>query len=124
MGSKQNRNVGLGYHQLRILGWYRSRRYANLRHPFAFPSEMENVHKPECGGDDNLCGTMCGSIPTVPHGTCVVGLLASTFAKRIWFALGKLQLTALMGRIRDFYLPIGILTILVPRFDSRYRNSS
>ena len=41
---KQISNVGLGYHQLRILGWYWSRRNFDFCGTVAFPSEMEDEY--------------------------------------------------------------------------------
>ncbi len=37
-----NLNKGLGYHQLRLVGGYWSRRYAHLRDPFAVQAGLEN----------------------------------------------------------------------------------
>ena len=37
-------DVGLGYHQLRILGWYWSRRYLDLSRVVAVPSEMADEY--------------------------------------------------------------------------------
>ena len=87
MGSKQNSYVGLGYYQLRILGRYWSRGNVDFCHPAFVPSKVENVDQQECGSDDDFCGTLCGSISTVPHGTCMVGLLGVTIAKRMFGSL-------------------------------------
>jgi hypothetical protein len=35
---------GLGDHQLRLVGWYRSRGNIDLRHFVFVPTKMENVH--------------------------------------------------------------------------------
>jgi hypothetical protein len=43
-GLEQNSRLGMGYHQLRMVGRYRSRRYADLCHPSPVPSEVENFH--------------------------------------------------------------------------------
>ena len=40
MGIEQNRWLGVGYHQLRLVGRYRSRRYVDLGCVIVVPSEM------------------------------------------------------------------------------------
>ena len=40
--------IGLGYHQLRMVGWYWSRWYLDLGHLVAVPSGLENRCKQSC----------------------------------------------------------------------------
>jgi hypothetical protein len=42
VGAQQNSRLGLGYHQLRMVGRYWSRRYFDLSRTFAFQTKMEN----------------------------------------------------------------------------------
>ena len=56
------RRLGLGYYQLRLVGWYRSCRNAYLRDPFVVQARMENWCKPCCRSHDHLCCNVCGPI--------------------------------------------------------------
>ena len=90
MGIEQNRGLGLGHHQLCMVGRYRSRWYSNLRRIVTLPPEMENGHQPLCRSDDYLLSSTGGSLPYYPHGTPLVGVLDSAYTKPIRFALGEL----------------------------------
>jgi hypothetical protein len=47
-------NLGLGHHQLRVLGRHRPRRHADQRHPLPVPAEVAHQHQPRGRGDDDL----------------------------------------------------------------------
>ena len=105
----------MGYHQLRMVGGYRSRRNPDLRDPVAVPSGLENGGKP-CGrSDDHLRGNVRGSVSDLAHGSCVERLLRASLPEYPWSFVGELQLPAAVGRIRDLYVLHRFLIILVLR---------
>ncbi len=67
--------LGLGHYQLRMVGRYRSRRYADLGHPSALPPGLADGRKPRGGSDDHLRGNVRGPVPDLPHGPCMGWLL-------------------------------------------------
>jgi hypothetical protein len=72
---EQNNRMGMGYHQLRMVGRYRSRRNPYLCYPVTLSSGMENRCKP-CGrSDDHLRGNVRRPVPNLPHGSCMECLL-------------------------------------------------
>ena len=78
----------MGYHQLRMVGRYWSRRYADLRGTFIVPSEMENGDQPICRSDDHLCGIHGGYFPIDPHGSSLGWLLDASITEPLWFSMG------------------------------------
>src|SRR5690606_24841172 len=66
-----------------------------------------------------FCGNMRRSVPIGAHGStldwCYLGVPSS---KHIWILVGKLQFTAVVGRICDLYLFLCLLSLLVYRFNS------
>src|SRR6218665_831705 len=105
--------MGLGYYQLRLVGRYRSRRNAYLSCIVVIPSKMENGDQPFCGGDDYLLCNPGRFVPYYPHGPSLVSLLGSADPESVWFALGKLQLTIALGRVRNLNVSFSIIGILV-----------
>ena len=71
-GLNKNRKLGMGYHQLCMVGRYRSRRYLDFSGIAVVPSEMENGHQPLCGSDDHLLGDSGRSVPDYTHGASMV----------------------------------------------------
>ncbi len=84
----KNSGLGMGYHQLRMVGRYRSRGNADLCHPFAVPPGMENRCEPCGGSHDHLCGNVCGPVPDMAHGSCVDGILCTSLSEYKRTALG------------------------------------
>src|SRR6476646_6048403 len=72
---EQDCGLGLGHHQLRMVGRYRSRRNTDLGDPLVVPPGLENRCEPCGGSDDHLCGNVRGPVPDLAHGPCVDGLL-------------------------------------------------
>ena len=105
----------MGYHQLRMVGGYRSRRNPDLRDPVAVPPGMENRGKPCSRSDDHLRSNVCGSVPDLAHGSCVECLLRTALPEYPGSAVGELQLPAPLGRIRDLYVFHRFIIILVLR---------
>src|ERR1700722_4790840 len=91
--------LGLGYHQLRLVGRYRSRRNADLRDPLAVPSGLAYRGQPGCGSHDHICGDVCGSIPDLAYGPGVAVLLYHALPQYAGAALAELQLATALGRI-------------------------
>src|SRR5690606_4101980 len=117
-----NRRLGMGYHQLRLVGRYRSRRNADLGDPFAVPPEVENVDQPRCGSHDDLRGDLCRVVSAGSQEPPLVRLLLGASAsERVRLTLGELQLTALVGRICDLDLLHGFAGVLVHGTYSRLR---
>jgi Pyruvate/2-oxoacid:ferredoxin oxidoreductase delta subunit len=56
--------LGLGHHQLRVVGGHRPRRHAHLRGALPLPAEVAHEHQPLRGGHDHLRGHLR---PHVPH---------------------------------------------------------
>ena len=108
--------MGLGHHQLRLVGWYRSRRYADFGHPSPFPSGLENRGEPCSRGHDNFRGNVCWSIPDLPHGKGLDGILHPALSQYTWSTLAQLQLTIVVGRVRDLNLFHCFPPVLVFRF--------
>src|SRR5690349_24690313 len=98
-----------------MVGWYRSCRNADLRHPAAVPPGMENGREPCGGSDDDLCGNVRRAVPDLSHGSCLARLLHPSLSQYERTCLGELQLPAPLGRICDLYLFYGIIVILVYR---------
>ena len=61
--SQPDNRLGMGYHQLCLVDWYRSCRNPYFRHSLDISSKMAYRGKPGCGGDDHLCCDMCRAIP-------------------------------------------------------------
>ena len=65
----------MGYHQLRMVGRYWSRRYPYFSYLIIVPPEVENVYQPRCRSDDHLRGYLRGYVSTGAHGPVVVRIL-------------------------------------------------
>src|SRR5688500_8065301 len=110
--------MGLGYHQLRMVGWYRSRGYADFSNLTAVPPGMANRGEP-CGrSDDDLRGNVRGPVPDMAYGSGVDGVFCSSLPKYQGFPLGELQLAAIMGRICDLNIFYRLASVLVFGFNS------
>ena len=79
MGIEQDRWLGLGYHQLCMVGRYRSRRYTDLRRIVTLPPKMENGYQPLRGGYDHLLRSTSGALP-YHHMGRLASLLDSTYS--------------------------------------------
>ena len=116
--------MGLGHHQLRLVGRYWSRRNVNFCGIAVVPPEMANGDQPFGRGDDHICGHHGSDFPGHPHGSDLGELLGVAIAEPIWLALGQLQLSAALGRFCHFDVLLCIVGILVHRSDSRLRDHS
>ena len=121
VGFEQDRGLGLGHHELRMVGRYRSRRYPHQRRVVAVPPEMAHGHQPFRRGDDHFRRDHGGYLPHDPHGPHLDGLLGVPPAQPVRFTLGELQQSAALGRIRDQHLLQRIARVLVHRIDPRPR---
>src|SRR3954462_13942170 len=110
--------MGLGHHQLRVVGWYRSRRNTDLCDPFTFPPGMENRCEQGSRSDDHLCGNVRRTIPDLAHGSCMECILHTSISKHTWSFVGELQLATAVGRICHLNLLYRITSILVFRSPS------
>src|SRR5690606_5878248 len=90
MGSEQNHWMGLGYYQLRLVGWNRARRNTDFCRATPLPPKMENGRKPICGSHDHFCGSSSGTFPNYSHGASMACLLGTTHSKPIRILMGKL----------------------------------
>src|SRR5690554_4560889 len=83
MGIEQDHWLGLGYYQLRLVGWDWSRWNPDFGSTSSLPSKMENGSKPICGSHDYLCGSAGWIVPDYPHGTSMVGILGTSPSKPV-----------------------------------------
>src|SRR3954466_3939585 len=67
VGCKQDSWLGLGYHELRLVDRYWSRRNSYLCYLIIIPSALENGCEPFCRGYDDLCRCLRRYISTVPY---------------------------------------------------------
>ena len=123
LGSEQDCRLGLGHHQLRVVGRHRPRRHADFRRVVAVPSEVADGHQPLCGGDDHFRGHHGGSLPRHPHGPHLGELLGASAPEPVWVPLGQLQQPALVGRVRHLDLLLGVPCLLVHRPHSGLRDN-
>ena len=121
MGLKQNRRMGLGNHQLCVVGRYRSCRYIYISHITSISSKVENQYKPFSRGDDNFRSYVRRHISTNTHGTTTTIIFYFSLPHFSW-SLGKLQLSIIMGRICNYHILASIYTILVYGIDTRHRH--
>ena len=92
---EQNHRLGLGYHQFRVVGRYRSCRNPDLRDPFIIPPGMENRCKPCRGSDDHLCGNVRRPVPDLAYGPCMDGLLCIALSQYPRSVMAEFQLPLL-----------------------------
>src|SRR5450432_2940689 len=114
--------LGLGYHQFRVVGRYRSCGYADLRDPAPVPPGMAYGGEP-CGrGDDHLCGNVRGSVPDLAYGSGLDGFFRDALPQYARPVVGEFQLSFVMGRICSRYLLYSIPVILVYGVAARSRH--
>ena len=67
LGTQCPRRLGVGHHELRVLGRDRARRNAHLGDPLPVPADMAHLDQPRGGGDDHLRGHVRDDIPGDPR---------------------------------------------------------
>lgn len=87
---EQNDRMGLGYHQLRLVGWYWSRRNTHLRYPLVVSPGLENRCKPGGRSNDDICGYVCGPVPDLAHGPGLDGIFRTSLSEYKRTTMGKL----------------------------------
>ena len=107
LGCKQNSRLGLGYHQLRLVDRYWSRRYADLRDLVAVPSALENVINRSAEAMTIFAVCCAGLFPIFHTGRPWLDYWMLPF-RISSVPVGELQLPSL-GRICDLYLLLRIL---------------
>ena len=75
VGPEQNCWLGVGYHQLRVVGKYRSCRHLDFSRPVVVPPEVADLYQSGRLGDDHFRRYLRGHVPDVAHGTSLVGVL-------------------------------------------------
>ena len=75
LGPQRPCRLGVGHHELRVLGRDRARRDAHLGDPLPLPPEMAHLDQPRRGGDDHLRGHVRPDVPGHPRGTRLGRLL-------------------------------------------------
>ena len=93
LGTQRPRRLGVGHHELRLLGRYRSRRHAHLRDPVPLPPEVAHVDQPLRGGDDHLRGHVRRDVPGIHVG-------------RVWVAYWMFPIPNQMGIWPNFRSPL------------------
>ena len=63
LGLESTGRLGLGYHQLRFLDRYRSRRYTHFRDLVPAPAKMAHVHQPRRRSNDAFRGYLRDDFP-------------------------------------------------------------
>ncbi len=95
--------------ELRFLGRYRSRGYADFRDFVPVPPELANKYQPGRRSNDDLRGYLCCNLSWYSRRTSLVGLLVDSVSKSQPLDVAPVPITALVGRVRGRYL----------RFDNR-----
>src|SRR5690554_5477311 len=88
LGAEQNSWLGMGHHQLCMVGRYWSRRHPYLRSIVALSPEVENGHQQVSRGNDDFCRYDGRRISRYPHGAYLACILGSSVAKPVRFAVG------------------------------------
>ena len=102
--------MGMGYHQLRMVGGYWSRRYPDLCYLIIISPGLENRCKPCCRSNDHFCRNVCWPVSNLAYGSCVACFLYFTLSQYKRPGMGKLQFPVAMGRIRDLtYFTVSLL---------------
>ncbi len=123
LGPERPGGLGLGHHQLRLLGRHRPRRHADLRDPAAVPPEVAHLDQPRGRGDDALRGGVRAHLPGHPRRPHLGGLLARAGAEPDG-SLAELPEPAAVGRLRGQHLRHGVAALLVRRADPRPRDAA
>ena len=82
--------LGLGYHQFRMVGRYRSRGNAYFCDLIIIPPGLENRCEPCSRSDDDLCSNVRRPVPDMAYGACVDGILRITLSKQSRTFMGEL----------------------------------
>ena len=98
VGAKQNSRMGMGHHQLCLVGGYRPRWYFDFGSFTIIPSKVAHVYQSGSRSNDDFCSIVRRIISTAPYGSIVVGfLLDISYAQYIWITMGKFQFTTCVG---------------------------
>ena len=116
LGPQRARRLGVGHHELRVLGRDRARRDAHLGDPLPLPPDMAHLDQPLGGGDDHLRGHVRPDVPGDPRGTRL-GRLLDVPAPEPDGHVAQLQEPAPLGRLRGQHLRNRLVPVLVRRPD-------
>ena len=116
LGPQRPRRLGVGHHELRVLGRHRPRRDAHLGDPLPLPAEMAHLDQPLGGGDDHLRGHVRPDVPGDPRGTRL-GRLLDVPDPEPDGHVAQLQEPASLGRLRGQHLRNRLGPVLVRRPD-------
>ena len=76
LGEHEPGVLGLANRELRVLGWYRSRRYADFRDLVLVPPELANEYQPSGGSHDDLRRYLRWDLSWYSRRSRLVGFLA------------------------------------------------
>ena len=116
LGTQRPRRLGVGHHELRVLGRHRARRDAHLGDPLPLPAEMAHLDQPRGGGDDHLRGHVRPDVPGDPRGTRL-GRLLDVPGPEPDGHVAQLQEPASLGRLRGQRVRNRLGPVLVRRPD-------
>jgi hypothetical protein len=119
VGKYVSRVLGLADRQLRILGRYWSRRYADFCDSVFVPSELANEHQPRGRSHDDFRGDLCGNVPRHSRWSSLVGILVDSLSKLELVDVAAIPQSAAVGRVRSRYLRFGVAGVLVHGDDPR-----
>src|SRR5436309_1472317 len=109
--------MGLGYHELRFLDRYRTRRHPDLGDLVPATPKMADLDQPFGRGDDPVRGYVRGNFPRHSRWPGLDGLVSGADSEQLRH-LAKLSKPADVGRVRSLDLFHGVSFILVHGIDS------
>jgi hypothetical protein len=112
LGQQQRPGLGLGHHQLRLLGRHRPRRHADQRGALPVPPGLAHQHQPLGRGDDDLRRGLRRHLPDPPHRPSVVRVVDDPAPERHGHVAAVPQ-PAHVGRVRDLDLRHHVDPVLV-----------
>ena len=113
LGEHESGILGLADRELRVLGWYRARRYVDFRNFVPVSTELENEHQPCSGSYDDFCGYLRCYLPRDSRRSGLVGFLAVALSKFKLVDVATVPQSTVVGRVRGWHVRFDFVGVLV-----------